>query len=85
MEVGRIQCVGRDFDNDAFCHRARLVPCELDMPIAIACVAAFVGLLVALALYLFAYQGFRNKYQEIDKSFAKLAAAAAFWRCIFPS
>jgi hypothetical protein len=47
--------------------------------------AAFVGLLVALALYLFAYQGFRNKYQEMDKGFAKLAAAAAIGVAFFPA
>lgn len=48
-------------------------------------VAAFVGLLVALALYLFAYQGFRNKYQRIDKFFAKVAAVAAVGVAAFPA
>jgi hypothetical protein len=48
-------------------------------------VAAFVGLLVALALYLFAYQGFRNKYQRADKFFAKLAGTAAIGVAFFPT
>jgi hypothetical protein len=48
-------------------------------------VAAFVGLLIALALYLFAYQGFRNEYQWIDKLFAKLAAVAAVGVAAFPA
>jgi hypothetical protein len=34
-------------------------------------VAAFVGLLVALALFLLAYRGYKNKYQLVDR----LAAA----------
>lgn len=48
-------------------------------------VAAFIGLLIALALYLYAYQGFRNKYQLADKLTAKIAATAALGVAFFPS
>jgi hypothetical protein len=40
-------------------------------------VAAFVGMLVSLALFLFTYRGFKNKYQKYDRWTAIIAAMAA--------
>ena len=48
-------------------------------------VAAFVGLLVALALYLFAYRGFRNKWQKWDLTAARIAGVAALGVAFFPT
>ena len=48
-------------------------------------VAAFVGLLVALALFLFAYRGYKNKYQLIDRLAATIAGLAALGVAFFPT
>ncbi|MGQ0712832.1 MAG: hypothetical protein ACT4PJ_03765 [Gemmatimonadaceae bacterium] len=48
-------------------------------------VAAFVGLLVALALFLFAYRGYKNKYQLVDRLAAMIAGAAALGVAFFPT
>ena len=48
-------------------------------------VAAFVGLLVALALFLFAYRGYKNKYQLIDRLAAMIAGVAALGVAFFPT
>jgi hypothetical protein len=48
-------------------------------------VAPFVGMLVALALYLLAYQGYNNKYKWADKWAARAAAGAAVVLALFPT
>ena len=48
-------------------------------------VAAFVGLLVTLALFLFAYQGYANRWQRIDLIAARVAGAAAIAVAFFPT
>lgn len=48
-------------------------------------VAAFVGLLVSLALFLFSYQGYDNKWHTLDVRSAKLAGAAALCVAFFPT
>lgn len=46
---------------------------------------AFVGLLAALSLYLFAYRGFKNRLQIWDKRVARTAATAALFVAAFPT
>jgi hypothetical protein len=46
---------------------------------------AFVGMLAALALFLFAYRGFRNRWQAWDKGVARTAAFAAIVVAAFPT
>jgi len=48
-------------------------------------VAAFVGMLVALALFLFAYRGYKNKYNWIDRLAAKIAAVGCLAVAFFPT
>ena len=48
-------------------------------------VAAFVGMLVALALFLFTYRGYDNKYNWADRWAAKIAACAALLVAFFPT
>jgi succinate dehydrogenase/fumarate reductase cytochrome b subunit len=48
-------------------------------------VAAFVGMLVALALFLFTYRGYPNKYNWADRGAAKIAAIAAVVDAFFPT
>jgi hypothetical protein len=48
-------------------------------------VAAFVGMLVALALFLFTYRGYKNKYNRADRWVAKVAAGAALVIAFFPT
>ena len=48
-------------------------------------VAAFVGMLVALALFLFTYRGYANKYNRADRWVAKTAACAALVVAFFPT
>ena len=48
-------------------------------------VAAFVGMLVALALFLFTYRGYKNKYNLADRIAAKTAAIAALIVAFFPT
>ncbi len=48
-------------------------------------VAAFVGMLVALALFLFTYRGYDNKYNRADRWAAKTAAVAALVIAFFPT
>jgi hypothetical protein len=48
-------------------------------------VAAFVGMLVALALFLFTYRGYANKYNRVDRWAAKTAAGAAVVVAFFPT
>ena len=48
-------------------------------------VAAFVGMLVALALFLFTYRGYENKYNRADRWAAKTAAGAALVVAFFPA
>lgn len=47
-------------------------------------VAAFIGLLIALSLYLFAYRGYKNRWQWADKWCARIAAVAALGVAFFP-
>ena len=47
-------------------------------------VAAFVGLLVALALFLFSYQGYGNKHHRYDRALAITAGFAALGVAFFP-
>jgi heme A synthase len=47
--------------------------------------AAFVGMLVALALFLFTYRGYKNAQQWADKWAAGIAAAAALLVAFFPT
>ncbi len=48
-------------------------------------VAAFVGLLVALALFLLTYQGYRGKYHVYDRVAAIIAGLAALGVAFFPT
>ena len=48
-------------------------------------VTAFVGMLVALALFLFTYGGYRNKYHWADRTAAITAAVAALGVAFFPT
>jgi len=48
-------------------------------------VAAFVGMLVALALFLFTYRGYGNKYHWADRAAALTAAVAALGVAFFPT
>jgi len=48
-------------------------------------VAAFVGMLVALALFLFTYRGFANDYNKADRAAAIAAALAALVVAFFPT
>jgi succinate dehydrogenase/fumarate reductase cytochrome b subunit len=48
-------------------------------------VAAFVGMLVALALFLFTYRGYRNKYYWADRAASIVAATAALGVAFFPT
>jgi len=48
-------------------------------------VAAFVGMLVGLALFLFSYQGYRNRYNWADRWAARIAAAAALVVALYPT
>lgn len=48
-------------------------------------VAAFVGMLVALALFLFTYRGYANNYNWADRWAAKTAAGASLVVAFFPT
>lgn len=48
-------------------------------------VVAFVGLLFTLALFLFAYQGYGNRWQRFDLIAARVAAVAAITVAFFPT
>lgn len=48
-------------------------------------VAAFVGMLVALSLFLFTYRGYRNKWYWADRAAGIIAAIAALGVAIFPT
>jgi len=48
-------------------------------------VAAFVGMLVSLALFLFTYRGYRNEYHWADRAAAVTAAIAALGVAFFPT
>ena len=48
-------------------------------------VAAFVGMLVALALFLFTYRGYANKHNRADRLTAKTAAVASLVVALFPT
>jgi len=48
-------------------------------------VAAFVGMLVGLALFLFTYRGYANKYNRADRWAAKTAAVASIVVAFFPT
>ena len=48
-------------------------------------VAVFVGMLFALAVFLFAYRGYANKYNLADQVTAKTAAVAALVVAFFPA
>jgi hypothetical protein len=48
-------------------------------------IAAFVGLLVALALFLLAYRGYKNKYQRVDRVASAIAGVAALGVAFFPT
>lgn len=48
-------------------------------------VAAFVGMLVALALFLFTYRGFDNEHHWADRWAANIAACAALVVAFFPT
>ena len=48
-------------------------------------VAAFVGMLVALALFLFTYRGYKNKYYWADRAASMTAATAALGVAFFPT
>lgn len=48
-------------------------------------VVAFIGLLIALSLYLFAYQGYDNEWQGRDRLWARIAAGAALGVAVFPT
>jgi hypothetical protein len=48
-------------------------------------VTVFVGMLVALALFLFTYRGFANKYHRYDRAVAVTAASAALGVALFPT
>ena len=48
-------------------------------------VAVFSGMLVALALFLFAYQGYDNEKRRRDRNAARLAGLAAMLVAVFPT
>ena len=48
-------------------------------------VAAFVGMLVALALFLLTYRGYANRYQRLDRAAAVTAGIAALAVAFFPT
>lgn len=48
-------------------------------------VAAFVGMLVALALFLLTYRGYANKYNKLDRAAAITAGCAALAVAFFPT
>lgn len=48
-------------------------------------VAAFVGMLIALALFLFTYHGYKNKYYWADRATGITAATAALGVALFPT
>jgi hypothetical protein len=48
-------------------------------------VTAFVGMLVALALFLFTYRGYKNKYYWADRAAGITAAVAALGVALFPT
>jgi len=48
-------------------------------------VAAFVGMLVGLALFLFAYRGYKNEYYWADRTASITAAIAALGVAFFPT
>jgi hypothetical protein len=48
-------------------------------------VAAFVGMLVTLAVFLFAYQGYNNRWQRLDLFAARVAGTAAIAVAFFPT
>ena len=48
-------------------------------------VAAFVGMLVSLALFLFTYRGYKNKYYWADRAASMTAAVAALGVAFFPT
>ncbi len=48
-------------------------------------VAAFVGMLVALALFLFTYRGYENRHHWADRAASIIAAVAALGVAIFPT
>lgn len=48
-------------------------------------VAAFVGMLVALALFLITYRGYDNKYGRVDRAAAVTAGVAALIVAFFPA
>jgi heme A synthase len=48
-------------------------------------VAAFVGMLVTIALFLFTYRGYKNKYHWADRAAAITAAFAALGVAFFPT
>jgi hypothetical protein len=48
-------------------------------------VAAFVGMLVALALFLFTYRGYGNEHHRADRLAAVIAGAAALGVAFFPT
>ena len=48
-------------------------------------VVAFVGMLVALALFLITYRGFENKYGWVDRLAARIAGCAALLVAFFPT
>ena len=48
-------------------------------------VAVFVGMLIALALFLFTYRGYKNKYYCADRTVSIIAAVAALGVALFPT
>lgn len=48
-------------------------------------VAAFVGILIALGLFLFSYRGYANKYRVHDTWAARIAGLAAILLAVFPT
>jgi hypothetical protein len=48
-------------------------------------IAAFVGLLVALALFLFTYRGYENRYRRFDRAAGIIGGAAALGVAFFPT
>jgi hypothetical protein len=48
-------------------------------------IALLEGILVALALFLFAYQGYPNKYQRADLAAARVAGVSALVIALFPT
>ena len=48
-------------------------------------VAAFVGMLISLSLFLFTYRGYKNEYHWADRAAALTAAIAALGVALFPT